>query len=143
MDSNVKYLACEKNKPLVRTVATKPTDLEPNEVLIRLKAIAINPADCKTIDEGHRADSWPLVPGLDGSGIVEAIGKSVENFLPGDDVLAMFSCTDRGGSYQNFAVVPEGMVAKKPAAWSFEDASTVAYVSTFLFPLFTCRMLRN
>ena len=40
----------------------------------------------------------------------------------------MFSAGDRGGSYQNFAVVQELMVAKKPTAWSFEDAATLGCV---------------
>lgn len=112
---------------------TKPTILDPTEILIRLKAIAINPADCKMIDQGHRITSWPLVPGLDGAGIVEAVGTDVNDFGLGDRVLALFTPGNRGGSYQTFAVVQERTVAKIPTTWSFEDAATLGYV-LFYFP---------
>lgn len=130
--TNTKILVWGQGKPLVSTSTAKPTILESNEVMIRLKAIAINPADCKMIDQGHRVPSWPLVPGLDGAGVVEAIGDNVKNFAIGDEVLAMFTAGDRGGSYQNFAVVQESMVAKKPTTWSFEDAATLRYVALSL-----------
>ncbi|KAH8803692.1 chaperonin 10-like protein [Xylogone sp. PMI_703] len=123
---NIKYLALRQGGSLVPTSATKPTITEPNEVMIRLKAIAINPADYKMVDYGRRVESWPCVPGLDGSGIVEAIGEEVKNFKVGDEVLAMFTSGDRGASFQSFAVVKEMMVAKKPSAWSFEEAASLA-----------------
>lgn len=128
---NTRYLVKEKGGPLVATRAAKPTITDPTEVLIRLKAIAINPADCKMIDQGQRVNSWPLVPGLDGAGVVEAVGSDVKRFTVGDEVLAMFSAGDRGGSYQELAVVQETMVAKKPGTWSFEDAASLGCVAFF------------
>ena len=127
---NTKYLVRGQGKPLEAAVTAQPIISEPTEVMIRLKALAINPADCKMIYQGHRITSWPLVPGLDGAGVVEAIGEDVENFVVGDEVLAMFAPGDRGGSYQNFAVVQQTMVAKKPATWSFEDAATLGCVKS-------------
>ena len=132
--SNTKYVVREKGSPLVATTTAKPTIIEPTEVMICLKAIAINPADCKMIYQGHRVTSWPFVPGLDGAGVVEAVGDEVKNFAVGDQVLAMFTASDRAGSYQNFAVVEEMMVAKKPITWSFEDAATLACVVLFPSP---------
>ncbi|KAI0128000.1 putative alcohol dehydrogenase, partial [Xylariales sp. AK1849] len=121
---NTQYLVRERGGHLEATNTAKPTITQPTEVTIRLKAIAVNPADIKMIDQGHRVTSWPLVPGLDGAGVVEAIGDGVKNLAIGDEVLAMF-IGNQGGSYQRFAVVQEMMVAKKPAAWSFEDAATL------------------
>ncbi|KAI9832426.1 MAG: hypothetical protein M1819_004415 [Sarea resinae] len=123
-----RYVVMGKGSPLVAIPAAKPTTLEPTEVMIRLKAIAINPADWKMIDQGHRVTSWPVVPGLDGAGIVEAVGDNVKSFVSGDEVLAMFGAGDRGGSYQDFAVVQETMVAKIPRTWSFEEAATLGCV---------------
>ncbi|KAJ5175768.1 uncharacterized protein N7482_001645 [Penicillium canariense] len=77
------------------------------------------------IDEGHRVTSWPFVPGLDGAGVVEQVGEGVLDFAAGDRVLALFTPGDRSGSYQEYAVVQEKDVAKIPARWSFEDASTL------------------
>ena len=125
---NTKVFVQGKGGPLGIATTAKPTIIEPNEIIIRLKAIAINPADCKMIDQGYRVTSWPLVPGLDGAGIVDAVGDHVNNFAVGDEVLAQFTAGDRGGSYQEFAVVQEAMVAKKPSTWSFEEAATLGYV---------------
>lgn len=122
---NIKYLARGVGDRLEATVSPKPTILEPTEVIIRLRAIAINPADCKMIDLGHRVTSWPLVPGLDGAGVIEDVGDKVKNFAVGDEVLAVFLPGDRNASFQSFAVVQETMLAKKPATWSFENAATL------------------
>ncbi|KIN05009.1 hypothetical protein OIDMADRAFT_142790 [Oidiodendron maius Zn] len=122
---NIKYLARGVGARLEATVSPKPTILEPTEVIIRLRAIAINPADCKMIDLGHRVTSWPRVPGLDGAGVIEDVGDRVKNFAVGDEVLAMFFPGDRNASFQSFAVVQETMLAKKPATWSFENAATL------------------
>lgn len=126
---NTKFLVQEQGSSLIETAAPMPTAIGPTEVVIRLKAVAINPADVKMIDQGHRVSSWPLVPGLDGAGIVEAIGTEVNGFAVGDRVLAQFIPGDGGGSYQKFPVVEEKMVAKVPDAWSFEDAATLGCVS--------------
>lgn len=125
---NTKYLVQGKGSPLTATTTMMPTIVEPTEVMIRLKAIAINPADCKMIDQGHRVTSWPLVPGMDGAGIVEALGDGVKKFAIGDEVLAMFTPGDRGGSYQTFAVVQDTRVAKKPPTWQFEEAASLGWV---------------
>jgi NADPH:quinone reductase-like Zn-dependent oxidoreductase len=106
----------------------KPTLTSSNELIIRLKAIAINPADIKMIDNGQRVTSWPIVPGLDGSGIVETVGDEVKRFSAGDEVLAQFtagSAEKGGGSYQEFAIVQESMVARKPKGLSWEEAASI------------------
>ncbi len=59
--TNTKLLVRGKVSPLVATTTAKPTIIEPKKVMICLKAIAIKPADCKMIDQGHRVTSWPLV----------------------------------------------------------------------------------
>ncbi|KAJ5580337.1 uncharacterized protein N7459_006322 [Penicillium hispanicum] len=110
---------------LVATAAAKPASIGPTEVLIGIKAIAINPADYKMADQGHRVTAWPLVPGLDGAGIVEAVGDQVKRVALGDQVLALFTPGDRAGSYQSFAVVQESAVAKIPPTWALEEAATL------------------
>lgn len=79
------------------------------------------------IDSGHRVTRYPFIPGLDGTGTVHAVGSSVTRFKVGDEVLAMFAAgSENGGSYQTYAVVEEGMVAKKPASWSKEEAASLS-----------------
>jgi NADPH:quinone reductase-like Zn-dependent oxidoreductase len=64
----------------------------------------------------------PKVPvrGMDLAGRVEAVGKQVTRFRPGD---AVFGWTD--GSYAEYVSAPEDHFAPKPAALSFEQAAAV------------------
>ncbi|KAH7025670.1 chaperonin 10-like protein [Microdochium trichocladiopsis] len=125
--TNTRYLVRSQGSPLTASTNPAPTtaDLKPTEVLVRLRAVAVNPADYKMIDSGHRVQSWPLVAGLDGAGEVAAVGEQVSRFRVGDGVLAAFATGERSGSFQDFAVVEERMVAKKPELWSFEEAASV------------------
>lgn len=125
---NTKYLAHQQGSPLTSKTTSKPIPTSPDEVVIRLKAAAINPADCKMIDQGLRVASWPLVPGLDGAGVVDAVGEGVSRFNVGDAVLASFASGDRGASFQEFAVVKGNMVAKMSVGWSFDEAASLGYV---------------
>lgn len=128
------YLVRQKGGSLEAILAPKPSVLQPTEVLIRVKAIAINPADHKMIDQGHRVTSWPLVPGLDGAGVVEQVGEEAGDFTVGDRVLALFTPGDRSGSYQEYAVLQGKDVAKFPAKWSMEEASTLGFVALLSWP---------
>jgi NADPH:quinone reductase-like Zn-dependent oxidoreductase len=131
IEKNTRYLARAQGQPLEVDAAPIPTAISADELLVRLKAIAINPADIKMIDQGHRVAAWPIVPGLDGAGIVEAVGEEVRNFAVGDKVLAQFSAGPAekgGGSYQQFAIVQEAMAAKKPEELGWEEAASIPYV---------------
>src|SRR5215207_9453707 len=65
----------------------------------------------------------PKVPvrGMDLAGRVEAVGRDVTRFRPGD---AVFGWTD-GGSYAEYASVPEDQLAPMPSTLSFEQAAAV------------------
>ncbi|KAH8669066.1 chaperonin 10-like protein [Xylariales sp. PMI_506] len=126
-DAAYKCLIRQQGGPLAVTPASKPTTLEPNEVCIRLHAVAINPADGKMIRQGHRVTSYPFVPGLDGAGIIDAVGGQVRGeFAPGDRVTALFGAGERTGSYQSYAVLNEARVAKVPESWPFEEAASLS-----------------
>lgn len=139
----VKYLARQKGSTLEATIAPKPSVLHPTEVLIRVKAVAINPADYKMIDQGHRVTNWPLVPGLDGAGVIEQVGDEVEDLMIGDRVLAFFTPGDRSGSFQEHAVLQKEEVARFPATWSPEEASTLGFVTINLFTYSFCQCPLN
>ena len=97
-------------------------------VLVRVHAAAINAGDIFMM----RGVPWMVrlsvgfpkpknhVPGWDIAGSVEAVGKSVTRFQPGDEVF---------GSYHRalaeYACAPEGKLMKKPATLSFEQAAAV------------------
>ena len=60
------------------------------------------------------------VPGSDVAGVVEAVGKDVTRFHPGDEVFGIGK-----GSYAEYTRVPEKKLAPKPTNLSFEQAAVV------------------
>lgn len=97
----------------------------PDEVVFRTKAVALNPRDCKARRSGATVQSWPAVLGVDGAGIVEAVGENVKAFRPGDEILSFCTIYNRGGAFQELPAVPSIYVAKKPAKLTFEEAAAL------------------
>lgn len=100
------------------------------EVLVRLKAASVNPADVFFRALGpYVGDGRDCVLGHDGAGIVEAVGEGVTGVRPGDRV-----CFCNGGvggepgTYSQHAVVPEALLARIPDGVDFETAAAAALV---------------
>lgn len=110
---------------LVYEDAPKPEPM-PGEVLVRVHAIGLNPPDWY-LREGYRAlppewrpeDAFPIIPGTDISGVVEAVAGDVGEFSIGDEVYALVRFPDGmfGGSraYAEYVSVPASQLALKPA----------------------------
>ncbi|WML56110.1 NAD(P)-dependent alcohol dehydrogenase [Neobacillus sp. PS2-9] len=64
------------------------------------------------------------IPGGDISGRVEAVGKDVKQFQPGDEVFGDLSVCGWSG-FAEYVAVPEHALALKPANLSFEEAAAV------------------
>ena len=62
--------------------------------------------------------------GLDAAGVVEAVGRNVTRFQPGDEVLGDLTAFGYG-AFAEYACAPEKAWAKKPAGVSFEAAASV------------------
>ena len=88
------------------------------EVLVRVHATALNP-----VDRGTRAGylqgmvnfALPFVPGLDLSGVVEAVASDVTTVAVGDAVYG-YSNMGRQGAYAEYAVVDSGERQDRVAA---------------------------
>jgi len=99
----------------------------PGEVLIRVHAAGVNPADWK-VREGHFRQlvqhKFPLILGWDLSGVIEEVGPGVSKFKKGDEV---FSKPDgsRDGAYAEYVVVRESEVALKPKSLHHVYAAAV------------------
>ena len=65
--------------------ATMPK-VEPGHLIIRNKAIAINPVDWKIQDYGMFIQKWPTILGCDIAGEVAEVGEGVTAFKKGDRV---------------------------------------------------------
>jgi NADPH2:quinone reductase len=73
----------------------------PDQVLIDVKAIGVNPVDTYVRAGKYGPKSFPYTPGADGAGIVERVGPNVTKFKPGDRVYFSRAAT---GSYAEKAV---------------------------------------
>ena len=101
-----------------------------NQVLVRIKAIGINPIDCKIRTNPERFPvTFPVIPGCDGAGIIEAVGTQVDNFKPGDEVyFSQPAFNNRQGTYAEYVKVDASLLALKPRSLSFEQAAAVPLV---------------
>lgn len=103
------------------------------QVLVRVHAAAANPADLKVV-RGElagrflHARRFPLVPGYDLAGVVEAAGDGVGDLAAGDRVFGHlpYSGKNAQGSFAELVAVPAGEVGRLPAAVSFETAAAAA-----------------
>jgi NADPH:quinone reductase-like Zn-dependent oxidoreductase len=104
--------------------------VSPDQVLIRVKTVGVNPADWKIVN-GAAMDEWfevhfPVILGYDVAGVVEQVGPAVTQFEPGDEVIAGVREDHIGrGTYAELASVPVRMVAHKPANISWAEAGAL------------------
>ena len=94
----------------------------PGEVRIRQHAIGINRRDA-LIRAGIYKRPLPLIPGIEGAGIIDAVGPSVSNLKIGDR--AVYYVPDRLGAYAESHAVPADRVVALSADVSFEQAVSV------------------
>jgi NADPH:quinone reductase-like Zn-dependent oxidoreductase len=102
-------------------------ELVDDGVLVRVRAASVNQVDWygmtgtpwfSRVELGLRKPKSPLL-GTDFAGTVEAVGKDVTDFQPGDDVFG-----GRSGAFAEYVCARKG-VARKPANVSFEEAAAV------------------
>jgi len=100
-----------------------PPEPQDEEVLLEVEAAGVNRADLLTrAGLYHRAGRPPLVPGLEGSGVVREVGASVERFVPGDRV---FAFVGRPGFHAERVAVSEGRVVGVPEGLDFVSAAAL------------------
>ena len=119
---------------VLRLAETGMPEVGAGDVLIRVHAAALNPADWHIL----RGD--PLiarlmgvgltrpkarVAGVDAAGVVEAVGANVRQLRNGDEVLGF--CR---GAFAEYACAAEDLVVPKPGGISFEQAAAVPIAAT-------------
>jgi NADPH2:quinone reductase len=100
------------------------------DVLVRMKAAGLNPADTFFRQLGGYVDSGgPLILGHDGAGVIEAVGADVVGAKPGDRVCFCHGgIGDAPGTYAEFAVLPADLVAIMPEALDYITAAALPLV---------------
>lgn len=96
---------------------------EPRDLLVRVKAISVNPIDYKVRSSPQRQNQSRIL-GWDAAGIVEAVGKEVTLFKVGDEVYYAGSVI-RAGCNSEYHLVDERIVGKKPTSLSFAEAAAL------------------
>jgi len=101
-----------------------------DQVLVRLKAVGINPIDTKIRSAPERFPlTMPAILGCDGAGVVEAVGQAVTAFSPGDEVyFSQPGFMGRQGTYAEAVAVDAALLARKPASLSFAEAAAAPLV---------------
>ncbi len=98
------------------------------EVVIRLAYAAVNPADwkCRAGWFAPYADyEFPFIIGLDGAGIIAAVGPGVSAFKPGDRVATKANQAEKWGTYAEYVRTEAGRVAAVGSRIPLEEAATV------------------
>jgi len=100
----------------------------PGQVLVRVKAAAINPGEAK-IRDGLLHERWPAAfpegEGSDLAGIVERLGPDVTTVAEGDEVIGW---VDTRSSHAEYAVVEAEHLTPKPASLPWEIAGALPVV---------------
>ncbi|GGF51384.1 oxidoreductase [Marmoricola endophyticus] len=96
--------------------------LAPGAVLVRVEAVSVNPIDWK-LRAGLARDvvplDFPVVPGRDAAGVVQAVGEGVTDVAVGDRVFGLGGVQD---TYAELAVLTA--YAPVPAQWSANEAAS-------------------
>jgi len=134
----------------------KPTP-GPTDAVVKVKATGICGTDHKAVRGRRHNVTFPIILGHENSGVVDAIGPAVKNFVPGDEVvvapiggcgvckwcrLGKVHFCEQGyttggegaptvlpGGFAEYMAVPETLLYRKPAAVSFEAAALTEPVS--------------
>lgn len=101
--------------------------IQKNEVLVKTKALSINPVDIKTRNGKAMYASIkseaPVILGWDISGEVVAVGEEVVKFKAGDEVFGMVNFPGHGKAYAEYVAAPEAHLTIKPTEVSHQEAA--------------------
>ncbi|MFG1606098.1 zinc-binding alcohol dehydrogenase family protein [Actinoplanes sp. NPDC049265] len=133
MPTNTAAWIPARNRPLEVGPAPYPTP-GPDQIVIRNRAVAVNPLDWVIQVAGRVAYSWlkyPFVLGTDVAGEVVEVGSAVTRFRPGDRVLALTVGVERDinsaaqGAFQHYTATSEMLASPIPDDLSHTDAAVL------------------
>jgi zinc-binding alcohol dehydrogenase family protein len=109
------------------------------DLLVKVEAVSVNPVDTKRRADPTKTDDKPRVLGWDAAGTVEAVGKEVKLFKPGDAVYYAGDVT-RPGCDSEFHLVDERIVGRKPKSLDFAQAAAMPLTAITAWESFVERM---
>ena len=100
----------------------------PNDLLVEVRGISVNPVDVKVRANRQPPDGEPRILGFDAAGVVKEVGAATTRFKPGDEVFYAGDFT-RPGTNAEFHVVDERIVGRKPSSRGFAEAAAMPLTS--------------
>ena len=129
----MKAIVCKKYGPpsvLELKEVEKPAPKK-DEALVKVYAASLNAADFEMLRGTWSARfGGPLKPkvkilGSDIAGRIEAVGRNVKQFRPGDEIWGDLSFPLGFGAFAEYVCIPENALRLKPASMTFEEAAAV------------------
>ncbi|KAF5336259.1 hypothetical protein D9758_016049 [Tetrapyrgos nigripes] len=123
MSEQKALLLDSKQGQFVVSTIPKPTSVPSGELLVKVKAAALNPVDWKIQSFGVFVENYPAVLGTDIAGDVEEVGEGVTGFSKGDRVVFQGFFTNDYAGFQQYTRVPAEIAAKADSGKVFILAS--------------------
>ena len=142
MANKAAWLTAAQVKPFKVDGAPMPVP-ESGKVVIRNRAVAINPVDwaMQAMGIAITTQTYPFIEGHDAAGEITAVGSAVKDFKIGDRVVAMLNASGNqnlsDAAFQLFSSAAENSIAKLPDNVSYAEASVLPLcISTAASALF-------
>jgi len=132
------YLPIENPDSFLDIELEKPTPAG-RDILVSVKAIAVNPVDTKVRAPKEQVEAEPRVIGYDASGVIEAVGGDVSLFRAGDEVYYAGDIT-RPGTNTEFHLVDERIVGHKPKSLNHAHAAALPLTTITAYEAFFDRL---
>ncbi|RMF02308.1 MAG: zinc-binding alcohol dehydrogenase family protein, partial [Alphaproteobacteria bacterium] len=136
-----RYLPIDDENALLDIEMERPQPAG-RDILVNVKAIAVNPVDTKIRrgrDDPDAVEDPPRILGWDASGVVVETGPDVTLFKPGDAVYYAGDIT-RPGCYCEYHLVDERIVGRKPQSLSHAEAAALPLTTLTAYEAFFDRL---
>ncbi|KAJ0177073.1 hypothetical protein K1T71_007082 [Dendrolimus kikuchii] len=134
-----KYLPISDPNSLIDLEVSLPS-LDKEDVLVEVKATAVNPIDTKVRAPKPLVETSPRILGFDGAGVVVARGENSKLFNIGDEVFFTGDLRKNGTNAQ-YVALNEIIVGKKPKTLTFEQAASMPLTSVTAYESLFDRLL--
>jgi NADPH:quinone reductase-like Zn-dependent oxidoreductase len=126
-------IICTKYGPpdVLELIEVETPAPQEDEALVKIHAASLNAADLEILRGKWSARFGGLLKprhkilGTDIAGRIEAVGRSVKQFRPGDEIWGDLSFPLDHGAFAEYVCVPENALRLKPARMTFEEAAAV------------------
>lgn len=133
-----RYLPIDHPESLLDVEIETPVAAK-RDLLVEVKAISVNPVDCKRRAPKDQVENKPKILGWDAAGVVKAAGPEAKLFKPGDAVYYAGSII-RQGANSEFHLVDERIAGRKPKNVSFAEAAALPLTTITAWELMFERM---